>query len=303
MPGQRTHTRLWLSSAPTGSMRRQTTCARRSPVCAAITGQGWYDAACDAPAGRKAPPPSDGRRGLRAGFTLVEMLVTLMIGALLIVASVSATRALTTARAGVERRTQRVAEARRAMEVIVAGLRNISRDPPARKPLLVGRSGGHGAGNDQISFLAIDNRRVRPDGPESDLHETGFFLAAGGAGTLPRLMCRRDHAFDEYPEEGGIATAVAENIVSLGFEYFSAGDWYPEWRATESRPPQAVRVTLVAVTPPEPGSTRAADTTVLTSVVAIRANEPQQAPQPNQGRPNSNDSGNPGPNVNEGGPG
>ncbi|MEP0843459.1 MAG: prepilin-type N-terminal cleavage/methylation domain-containing protein, partial [Phycisphaerae bacterium] len=143
-------------------------------------------------------------RDRRSGFTLVETLVTLTIGTLLVAATVSATRALTTARAGVDRRTQRVAQARRAMEAIVAGLRNVSRDPPDNRPLIVGRSGGGGAGNDAISFLAIEDRRVRPEGAESDFHEMSFFLAQSGTKGPPRLVRRRDHAFDEHPEEGGI---------------------------------------------------------------------------------------------------
>ena len=144
------------------------------------------------------------------------MLVTLMIGSLLVVATVSATRTLTSTRASVDVRTARVAERRRAMEAIVAGLRSVRRDPIAGKPLIIGRSGGHNAGNDRITFLSIDAARVRPDGPESDQYEMSFYLSAPRPGDVPAVWRRRDHALDDYPEEGGIATIVARGLSHWG---------------------------------------------------------------------------------------
>jgi type II secretion system protein J len=240
----------------------------------------------------------------RTGFTLVEVLVTLTIGSLLVVATVSATRSLTTAREAVDRRAARVGEARRAMEAIVGGLRNVRRDPIAGKPLVVGRSGGRGAGNDAITFLAIDGRRVRAEGAESDQYEMSFRLSGAAEGRLPALLCRRDHGFDEYPEEGGVATVVAEGIVALSFEYYSKAQWYTEWPATEPRPPEAVRVTLVAATAPKPGSRRTPDTTVLSSVVTIHANQPEEQPRSGGNEDaNRENRGNPGgPRVPGGGP-
>lgn len=220
------------------------------------------------------PPQPLGR-----AFTLVEMLVTLTIGSLLVVATVSATRSLTNARRGVDERTARVAEARRALETIVAGLRTVRRDPSPDRALIIGRSGGQGRGQDQITLQAISDRRVRADGAESDQQEISFYLSpAGPAGEPSRLLCRRDHGFDDDPEKGGIATVIAEGIISLSFEYYSAGQWYPEWPPTEPRPPEAVRVTLAAASETQPGpSRRRPEVTVLTSMVAIHANVPENA--------------------------
>lgn len=217
----------------------------------------------------------------RAGFTVVEMLTALTIGALLVMSAVSATRALTGARQKVDERTARVAEARRALDAIVAGLRNIRRDPPQQNvPLLIGHSGGRGAGNDSINFHVIDARRVRPDGAESDQQEMSFYLSRPTRQRpVPLLLCRRDHALDDHPEEGGIATVVAEHIVTLSFEYFSAGQWYPEWRSTEPRPPEAVRVTVAAALPQTPGERGRPEVTVLSAEVPIRVNLPDAPAQ------------------------
>lgn len=213
----------------------------------------------------------------RRAFSLVEVLVTLTIGSLLVMSAVSATRALTGARASVDRRVERVSEARRAMEAIVAALRQVRRDPLGpEKPLVVGVSGGRNAGRDSINLQVISDRRARRDAIEADQHEVGFFLSEQKSdGRMPVLLRRRDHALDDHPDEGGVVMPVAEGIVSLSFEYLSGEQWYPEWPATEPRPPEAVRVTVVAATPPPKDSRLAPDTTVFSTIVPIRTNLPE----------------------------
>ncbi len=228
--------------------------------------------------------------GRRCGFTLVEMLVALTIGSLLVVSVVSATRALSRSRESVDRRVERQAAARRAMETVVAALRNVRRDPDPtrREPVLVGQSGAGSQGTDRIDLLVISDRRCRPDGAESDQYEVSFSLARPPGAELPALMCRKDHALDEYPEDGGLVTVVAEGIVGLSFEYLSGERWMNDWSALEPGPPDAVRVT-VAAADREPASARAGpDVTVLSTVVAIGVYQPpaeQTEESSSEGRP------------------
>ncbi|MBI4580636.1 MAG: prepilin-type N-terminal cleavage/methylation domain-containing protein [Planctomycetes bacterium] len=217
------------------------------------------------------------RRAWRpAGFTLMEVLAAMTIGTLIVMSAVGATRALTTTREKVDRRVERAAEARRALEAITGALRNVRRDASdPDKPVVVGY-GDDGSGGGRINLLVIGDRRVRRDGSESDHYETSFFLSPSGGGRmLSSLMCRRDHALDDRIEEGGIVTTVADNIVGLSFEYRSAGQWYREWSPTELQPPEAVRVTVAAANRPDRDS-RSMDTIVLSTVVAIHA-APRQA--------------------------
>lgn len=219
------------------------------------------------------------------GFTLMEVLAALTIGGLVVMSAVSATRALTTTREKIDRRLQRSGEARRAMETVVAALRNVRRDKPEpNKPVIIGTSGGSDAGGDRINLLVIGDRRVRRDGPESDQYEVAFFLQSSPEGAPPALMCRRDHAFDEHVEEGGLVTLVAENIVGLSFEYRAAEQWFREWSATEPQAPEAVRVTIAAMEPPRrnfsspdaaaDGQPERPETLVLTTIVPIHAERP-----------------------------
>ncbi len=228
------------------------------------------------------PPGPPGHRG----FTLVEVLLAVTIGGVLVASVVSSTRAITNSRARIDVRAQRVAEARRGMEAIVGALRNIRRDPErpsSATTLISGRQGGPGEG-DRIDFQVINDRPVRSGEPESDQQEVGFFLQRAGRSRLPSLMCRRDHALDEHPDDGGVVQVVARGIVGLTFEYFAAGEWHRDWASTEPQPPQAVRITLVAAVEPEPGERGVPEEVTLSSAVAIRVNPPPQQ----QGEQNRN---------------
>ncbi len=216
---------------------------------------------------------------LRA-FTLVEVVAALTIGSLIVVSVVSATRALSGARDGVDHRITRAASARRAMEAVVAALRNVRRDPIRDQPVIVGHSGGRGVGKDRINLLLISDTPVRTDGPESDQYEMSFYLAKPSGQHLPSLMCRKDHGLDQHPDDGGIATVVAEGIVGLSFEYYSDGEWSEEWPKTEPRTPEAVRVTVTAIDPQAADARVRPDPCILSTVVRIRVNTPTEPPSP-----------------------
>lgn len=210
----------------------------------------------------------------RTAFTLMEVLAALTIGMLIVMSAGGATRALTTAREKVDRRSEQSAEARRGLEAIVGALRNVRRDTSeADKPVVIGERGADEG--DRINLLVVGDRRSRPDGAESDTYEIAFFLqSAPGGRAMPSLMCRRDHALDDRIEEGGMATLVAENIIGLSFAYEAGGKWYDQWPVTELQPPQAVRVTVAAAGRPT-GRQPSPEVFSLSTVVALHA-----APRP-----------------------
>jgi prepilin-type N-terminal cleavage/methylation domain-containing protein len=211
------------------------------------------------------------------GFTLVEMLVALMIGSLLVVSVVSATRALARTRASIDRRVERSAAGRQALETIVAALRNVRRDPIRRKPVLVGRRGATAQEGDRIDLLVLSARRARADGAESDQYEMSFSLEQRPGAALPVLVCRKDHALDDYPDDGGLVTVVAEGIVGLSFMYLSGEEWMNEWPELSVRPPDAVRVTVAAAQmEPAPGLDRGefGGAMTLSTVVPINVTQP-----------------------------
>jgi type II secretory pathway component PulJ len=206
---------------------------------------------------------------------MVEVIVALTISAMLLVSVVSTTRALSSTRQNVERRVDQGAAARHAMETIVAALRNIRRDPTMQRPVVIGRSGGRGAGNDRIDLLVISDVRGRPEGAESDQYEQSFYLTEcpGRAGLV--LLSRKDHALDDHPQEGGVGTIVAEGMTTLSFAYYSGAEWRDEWSDLEVRAPEAVRITLATVPTSAAADAKGfVEPVVLSPIVALHANEP-----------------------------
>jgi len=203
--------------------------------------------------------------------------VTLTIGSLLVVSVVSATRALARTRASIDRRVERSAAGRQALETIVAALRNVRRDPIRQKPVLVGHRGATPQEGDRIDLLVLSHRRNRAEGAESDQYEMSFSLEQRPGSAVPALVCRKDHALDDEPDDGGLVTVVAEGIVGLSFTYWSGEEWLNEWPALSPRPPDAVRVTVAAaLMEPASGFDHRAlgEHMTLTTVVPINVAQP-----------------------------
>lgn len=210
------------------------------------------------------------RRAARVGraFTLVELLVAVTLSTLIVLSVVSAARALGHTRERVAARVERSYAARRALDEIAAALRNVRYEGDPERPALVGYPpDASGAG--RLDLLVTDARRVRPEGAESDECETSFFVGRPRGYEMPVLLQRRDHGLDDAPDHGGIVQIVAEGITELRFEFHADGRWVDQWPATETRLPEAVRVTVAAVAPAKERPSRAAPL-VLTTAVALR---------------------------------
>jgi general secretion pathway protein J len=212
---------------------------------------------------------------MRPGFTLVEVLLAMTISSLLVLSVISATRTLGGARGRVDRQTRKLQEARRGLHEITCALRNVRRDFDRQNPAILGYNASGEMGSDRISLLIVSDRRSRPDGAESDQYEASFYLWTAGEMALPSLMCRRDHALDDEPEEGGIASVVAEGVVGLTFEYYNGTDWQKEWSELELSGPEAIRVTVAVVTQDSDVSV-SPQPIVLSTVVPIHMQMPMQ---------------------------
>lgn len=223
----------------------------------------------------------------KRGFTLVEVLASLTIAALIAVSIVSSTRGMATAREKADWRVERSLAARHAMDAVVGSLRNVRNDPVQRFPVVVGTSGGKGAANDRIDLLVLSDSPSRPDGAESDQQEVSFYLVQRGNGIFPSLVCRRDHALDEFPQEGGVATVIAEGIVGFSFAYYD-GEWFDAWSQDQTRTPKAVRVTIEAASTSQAARRQTTSGNVevlrLSSVVPLRAGKAGTVIQPEQPR-------------------
>lgn len=216
------------------------------------------------------------------GFTLVEVLASLVVTALIVATIAGSTRTIARARERTQERVLRDQSARRALDAVVGALRQVRRDRVEDKPTVIGTPGRPGEG-DRIDMLVVNDSIIREDAAESDQQEVGFMLVTREGQMLPSLVRRRDHALDEHVNDGGIATVVAEGIVDLHFEYMTDNRWEQSWPETEPRGLQAVRVRIAAMSPPREGARPSEETTVLSTVVAVQV--PPKPEERNQERP------------------
>jgi type II secretion system protein J len=97
--------------------------------------------------------------------------------------------------------------------------------------------------------IVVFNTRLRParsldfrgEGME---YETQYRVAEDEFG--PALWQRRDAMMDEFPLGGGVATPLADGVISLLIEAYDGDRWHDQWDSDEQGLPLAVRVTVTA---------------------------------------------------------
>ena len=107
-----------------------------------------------------------------SAFTLVELIAALSVTVLVVGSTGMILRTITAARerANVQMEVQQ--EARAALSAVVTALANAHRPAADAKPLLEGIDDSIGdSPADRVRFFTMSHRIVRPDQPESDLHQ------------------------------------------------------------------------------------------------------------------------------------
>ncbi|MEO1007997.1 MAG: hypothetical protein AAFX79_05490 [Planctomycetota bacterium] len=189
------------------------------------------------------------RRTRRAAFTLVETLAAAAVLALIAGLLVSTLDQLGRSRAASRARADAWTNADRAAQMVQRSvLQTLRRFDLAQTRLLI-RDGGRGDARDSIAVLArglepvrpVDQLSLRSDGGE---FEIGYRVVDGADG--PALWRRRDMAFDEFQDAGGVATEVAAGIASLSILAADAEGYYAEWDSDALGLPHMVVIEVVA---------------------------------------------------------
>ncbi len=185
-----------------------------------------------------------GGRRARTGLTLTELVVGGLIGAIIAAAVATSLYNLFGARRAADERRSAYVAARVAVDRVARDLATVVRDEDLTFTCVRITKGGdetHPA--DEILLLCSSTEPVRGlEGvPEGDRFEVQYRLAGDG-----RLLRRRDSAFDEYLDGGGVVSTVADHISSITFEAADSESWYPDWDSDRDGMPHGVRVTVKA---------------------------------------------------------
>lgn len=190
----------------------------------------------------------------RAGFTLIELVISGALMTLILSAAYLCFSAGVASESVVEARSESVQSARVALEMMAADLR--SAVPLSAEFEFLGMHRaleGRDADNLDFATRHYFPRTIR----EGEFCEVSYFVSKDpktGEGVLFR---RRDPTPDPEPLEGGSREEILRGVRELRFEYYDGFDWYDEWgdptgkKQTSTLPPpnvtglpEAVRIVL-----------------------------------------------------------
>lgn len=192
------------------------------------------------------------------GLTLLEVLVSITILAMVSMLIYGAFDSMSRAKTGIGRINQRYREGRLAIRRIAAEVSSayLSSHQPLNQALAVRTTmfqGTNGTPADRLDFTSFSHRRFMRDTHESDQNELSYFGSQDPEVSGKTDLARRESALiDLEPNRGGQVLVLAENIDLFDLHYLDAatGMWQERWDSSQAmdqfgRLPLQVKVTLV----------------------------------------------------------
>lgn len=192
------------------------------------------------------------------GLTLLEIMVSLGIIALIATLIYGALDGMSRSREGLSRIGDRYHQGRTAMSRLTRELQSafISAHVPVN-PALITRAtlflGKDSSRADRIDFTAFAHRRLGRNSHESDQSELSYFTSRDpNVSGKVDLVRREDPHIDMDPDKGGTVLVVAEDVSEFDVRYYDpvAQLWTDSWDSSQAtgqlgRLPSQVMVTLV----------------------------------------------------------
>ncbi len=195
------------------------------------------------------------------GFSLIEVLVSIGVIALVCMLIYSAFRGMSGARDTMIQVSDRHHEGRSALarmsrelsSAFISAHRNFLDLQATRETAFIGDNGNPS----RVDFTAFAHQRLRRDAHESDQAELSYFLSRNPDGDGYDLVRRIAKQIDEEPGRGGIIQVMASNVEELELRYLDplTGEWIDSWDSTQpaaqpGRLPAQVWIRLVLTNRP-----------------------------------------------------
>ena len=180
----------------------------------------------------------------RRGFTLIEMLVTASMLAIITAAGMAVFSAGTRSARKAARCGRMAQYGQMALNAISADIRAMATHEGTRLTALDVMTDGHDT--DTIDFLVVRPIPRRMADEECSLAEVGYSI---GRETTPEdrwLLRREDRTLDDDPLEGGQVSLAGPQVAGLNFEFYDGLIWASEWKGTDEWP-TAIRITVMVV--------------------------------------------------------
>jgi general secretion pathway protein J len=197
-------------------------------------------------------------RGRRRGLTLLEVLVSIAILAMISLLAYGAFDGLSKSKQGLSRVNERFHEARGAMRRIAHELSSayLSLHQPVNNPAMIVSRTAFVARDtmpaDRLDMTTFSHRRVTANARESDQNELSYFGSPDPSNSSKIDLARREQAVVDYdPQRGGTVQVLVEDIELFDLKFLDpvSGLWTDSWdsnnaTAQYNRLPAQVRITL-----------------------------------------------------------
>jgi general secretion pathway protein J len=197
------------------------------------------------------------RRRRARGMTLLEVMVSVAILAMMSVLIYGAFDSLSRGKRAEEMRVERARQGREAVLRIARELTSayLSMHQPQNIALatrITAFVGKGGRTQSRVDFSSFAHRRIQRDQPESDQAEIGYFVSRDPDKDGKFDLVRREQSPpDMEPTRGGVVNVVAEDVEEFELKFFDplTGSWQDTWDSTQvsgqpNRLPLEVRVKL-----------------------------------------------------------
>ena len=208
------------------------------------------------------------------GMTLLEIIVSMAILAMISLLIYGAFDSLSRGKKGESMRAERARQARGALlrmtrELSSAFLSMHAPQLAAQNTRITAFIGQSSMDFDRVDFSSFAHVRTEADRPESDQSEIGYFDTTDPDKPEKKDLVRREQApIDLEPKKGGLINVVAEDVERFDLKYLDplTGQWVETWDTTNTvqqggRLPLAVQITLVLANAP-PGIDKSYSTRV-----------------------------------------
>jgi general secretion pathway protein J len=195
------------------------------------------------------------RRRRSAGFTLLEVMVSVGIVGFIGVLIYGAFHGMSRSRTNMNHMTDRYHQGRAATERMAREMSAAFISNHVSAQQLSGVQGSRQTGfignESRVDFTSFSHRRLGLNAHESDQNELSYFLSPGPNGGQD-LVRREAKHIDDDPSHGGVVLVMADNVDSFELSYLdpTTNDWTNTWDSTQpaaqlGRLPTQVSVRLV----------------------------------------------------------
>ncbi len=181
----------------------------------------------------------------RSGFTLIELMLTTAMLALLAAAGFAALSTGLSSAAKARRYGSMVAHGRSALVTMTRDIRAAATYEKFRLVSLNAQYDGMDA--DTLDFIVASRPRLDRDAPEAiGRCELGYYIENDPDTEIRWLLRREDSTLDDDPLEGGAVSVAGPYVAELNLQFYDGFFWQAGWDDEEEFP-GAVYIRIVVL--------------------------------------------------------